>query len=128
MRAAFDAWNRGDYEGVLRYVTEDVTWRPGGLLPGIDEVYRGHDELRRFWRDFSEPWESIAIELEEVLEEAEGMLLVVARFRARGRDSIEVDAPFLQLYLLDDDARVWRFEAFADESTARRAARATHHR
>jgi ketosteroid isomerase-like protein len=123
MRAAFEAWNSGDFEATLGYIREDVIWRPGGLLPGIDPAYEGHDGLRRFWREFNEPWETISIELEHVIEEREGMLLVVARFKARGRDGIEVDAPFFQLYLYDEEGLVREFNAFGDEAEARRASR-----
>lgn len=119
MRAAFAAWNRRDYEETLRYVRKDVVWRTGGLLPDVDSVYEGHAGLRRFWLDFDEPWETISISLEDVLDERIGQLLVVVRFQARGREAIEVDASFFQLYLFDDEGLVKECSTFVDEREAR---------
>ena len=122
MRAAFEAWNRDDFEETLQYVSDEVVWRPGGLFPGIEDSYAGHDGLRRFWRDFSEPWDEIRIDLEEVIHEKQHELLVRARFRARGRESIEVDASFFQLYRYDDEGLLTEFDAFGSEDEARRTA------
>lgn len=122
LRGGFDSWNRGDDQEVLQLLREDIIWRTGGLMPDIDPLYEGHEGVQRFWRDFSEPWETISIELEEILDEREHQLLIVARFKARGREGIEVDAPFYQLYRYDEDDLVSEFHAFVDEADARRAA------
>lgn len=122
LRAGIEAWNRGDYDGTLQFLREDVIWRTGGLLPDVDPVYEGHEGVRRFWRDFSAPWETISISLERVLDEKPGQLLVEARFRARGREGIEVDAPFFHLWRYDHQPRVTEFAVFNDEAEARREA------
>lgn len=122
MRAAFEAWNRSEDEKTLSYARDDVVWSSGGLAPGIDAVYEGHEGLRRFWRDFREPWETVSIELVDVLEEREGALLVNALFKARGREGIEVEGTFFQLYRFDEAGMVRAFEAFVDEADARAAA------
>ena len=125
MRRAFEAWNQGNWAGSLGYMREDVTWRTGNLLPDVDAVYEGHEGVRRFWQDFTEPWDEILITLEEVLDEQESQLLVVVRFRARGRGGVEVDMPLFQVYRFDDQALLKEFNAFGDEAEARRAAGVT---
>ncbi len=124
LRAAFESWNRGDYERALEFMREDVVWTPGGLIPDVDPVYHGREGVARFWRDFVEPWDEISIELEEVLDERERLLLILARFRARGRAAIKVDASFFQLYLYDEAGLLSEFRGFVDEKEARQAARA----
>jgi hypothetical protein len=53
---------------------------------GIGGVYRGHDGLRRFFREYQEPWESIEDDCEELIDAGEHVVSVV-RSRARGRAS-----------------------------------------
>ena len=120
LRAAFDAWNRGDIEGTLRFHRDDIVWRTSGVMPDLDRAYEGKEEVRRFFRGFSEPWETISITLEEILDERAGQLLVVARLVAKGREGIEVDMPFFHVYRFDDQAMLAEFNGFADESEARR--------
>jgi ketosteroid isomerase-like protein len=122
LRASFDAWNRGDSEQTLRYTREDVIWRTAHQMPDLDAVYEGKDRVRQFFRDFSEPWEEISITLEQIIDEREAQLLVMVRFVARGREGIEVDMPFFQIYRFDDKALLAEFHSFVDEAEARRAA------
>jgi ketosteroid isomerase-like protein len=122
LRAAFDAWNRGDFDGVLELQRDDVVWRLAGALPDLDPAYEGKEGVRRFWRDFSEPWEEISISLEEIIDERDAQLLVVVRFVARGREGIEVDMPFFQIYRFDDRAMLEEFESYAERDEAERAA------
>jgi ketosteroid isomerase-like protein len=122
LRTAFDAWNRGDWQQTLAYIREDVVWKTGNLMPDVDAVYKGHEGVRRFWRDFSEPWDQISITLEEILDEQEAQLFVVVRFRARGREGIKVDMPFFQVYRYDEDGLLAEFKASVDEDEARREA------
>jgi ketosteroid isomerase-like protein len=35
VRAAFDHWNRGDFEATLRYLAPDVEWRTSAPLLGL---------------------------------------------------------------------------------------------
>lgn len=91
-------------------------------MPDLDRVYEGKERVRRFFRDFSEPWETISITLEKILDERDGQLLVVARLVGKGREGIEVDMPFFQIYRFDDQAMLEEFNSFAEEADARRYA------
>ena len=122
LRASFGAWNRGDTEETLRFTREDVIWKTAHQLPDLDPVYEGKEDVRRFFRDFSEPWEEISITLERIIDERDAQLLVVVRFAAHGREGIEVDMPFFQIYRFDDQAMLKEFHSFVDEAEARRAA------
>jgi ketosteroid isomerase-like protein len=123
LRAAFDAWNRNDWEESLGYMREDVRWTTAQQLPDLDGVYEGREGVRRFFRAFSEPWEEISITLEQIIDERDSQLFVVVRFVAHGREGIEVDMPFFQIYRFDDQTKLAEFQSFVDEAEARRAAR-----
>src|SRR5437867_4214644 len=66
VRAAFEAWNRGDLERVQKYLSPEWEWHPARLFPGTDAVYRGKEGYTRFWKTFREPWESIHVEVERI--------------------------------------------------------------
>jgi ketosteroid isomerase-like protein len=110
-------WNEGDFEGALEDLEPDIEWYTSGDIPGFDPVYRGHDGVRRFWRAWTETWESMTADIEQVFER-ETELLVHARFRARGRGGLEVDQPVAFLFTPGESGRLRRFEAFWNREDA----------
>ena len=122
LRAAFDAWNRNDWDEALGYMREDVRWTTAQQLPDLDGVYEGREGVRRFFRLFSEPWEEISITLEQIIDERDSQLFVTVRFVAHGREGIEVDMAFFQIYGFDDEKQLAEFQSFVDEAEARGAA------
>lgn len=124
LHASFEAWNRRDWDGAVEHISEDVIWRGVGGGPDLETTYEGHAGMRRFFSAYIEPWERISIELEEVLHERDDLVLCAVRIRAVGRDGIEVERRFLQLYRFDERRLVREFGAFGEEEEdeARRAA------
>ena len=89
VRRGFDAWNRGDVEGWLQPLHPEVEFRTSGLYPGTDPVYRGHDDMRRFWTSFREPWEVLQIRVDETREVDDGVV-ILGTFEAQARDGMSV--------------------------------------
>jgi ketosteroid isomerase-like protein len=107
-----ERWNAGDWEGALEDLDPDVEWHTSGDIPGFDPVYRGHDGVRRFWKAWTETWEAIRIDVEQVVDRGEDVFLI-ARFHARGRDGVEVDQPVGFRFTSDADSdRLTRFESY----------------
>jgi ketosteroid isomerase-like protein len=115
LEAAFEAWNRRDVDTVMEYLTEDVVWRTGRNLPDVAAVYEGHEGVRRFFREFMEPWEEISVEIDEVIEDREDQIVVKVNFHARGREGIEVDTHLFQIYRYDESHRGREFHAFGED-------------
>jgi ketosteroid isomerase-like protein len=122
LRRGFEAWNRRAWEEALEFFSPDVIWRTRALFPGFDPIYEGHEGLLRFFSTFVEPWEEVSIDLEEVLDDRPGHVLIRARFQARGREGIEVDATMFQRWRFDEGGLVVEFDAYEEEGQARRAA------
>jgi ketosteroid isomerase-like protein len=101
LREAVTRWNEGDFEGTTELMHPQVEWRTAGLFPDLAPAYNGREGVRKFWRDFTGPWEEIV--LEPLRFEVTGDVAVVdTRFRARGREGIEVDITLFNRFLQRD--------------------------
>jgi ketosteroid isomerase-like protein len=93
IRSGLAAWSRGDLAGTMRNFSPELEFVTSGVYPGLDPVYRGHDGFTRFWHDFREIWEDIAIVVDRIAAGTPDRYAVVARFQAAGRDGIPVERP-----------------------------------
>ncbi len=110
--AGFRAWSTGDVEATLQFMHPDLVYVTTGVFPGLDSVYAGHEGFREVWKEFMEPWETLDLGIEDLVELDSRSLLMVVRFRASGRRDMEVDLP-LTVHLIMRDGLLWRFQAYA---------------
>ncbi len=89
VRRLYDAAARRDAEAVLSFYDLAVEWdfgdHPFGVFMGR-RIYRGHDGLRSWFREFAEAWEEHDDILEELIDAGEHVVSVVTT-RVRGRTS-----------------------------------------
>jgi ketosteroid isomerase-like protein len=104
-------WNKGDWDAAVEDFDPQIEWRTSGAVPGLDQVYTGHAGVRRFWKAWTELWDEIRIDVEEMVERPEHVL-VLARFQARGRDGVEVDQPVGFQFTTSDVGLLTRFQAY----------------
>jgi ketosteroid isomerase-like protein len=90
IRAAMDAWNRGDWDEALKDAAPDVELDNSSNTGEWRGVHMGPDEVKRMWKKFVEPWESVRFEIDEFIDAGEH---VVTRQTAQftGRDGIQVE-------------------------------------
>src|SRR4051794_17256327 len=93
IRRGLAVWSGGDIDEMLALLDENVEHVPAGTLPGGAGCYFGHDGYRRFFAEFRDPWAELEIVAERAVE-APDQVVVYARFRAVGRDSVEVRRSF----------------------------------
>jgi ketosteroid isomerase-like protein len=92
VRAAIEAWNRGDWDAALKDADPDFELDNSSNVGEWRGVHRGHDAARRLWqRFFVDPWESVRFEIEEVIEVNEHVVTRQTTYFV-GRDGIEVKA------------------------------------
>ena len=91
-RAAFEAWNRGDFDALLSLWSEEAEFYPlRAQLEG--RPYNGHEGLRRFVAEIAEEWRDVRFEIAE-LRDAGEHVIGSGRFRARGRTSgLDLNVP-----------------------------------
>jgi len=121
VRRGYDAWNRRDFDAVLATYDPEIEWTMVGTTRFMTEsTYHGHDGVREFWRLLIEPWAELHIEVEGT-RTAGALVVAFVRFRARARDGLELEAPFV--HLLDFCAGKWiRFRSFDNRAEALEAA------
>jgi ketosteroid isomerase-like protein len=121
LRDSFAAWNRGDLAAWLEYVGPDFEYRTAQLFPGIEPAYRGREGMTRFWRTIRDPWETITLELDEVLDLGD-RVLELHTFYAKGKESgVEVTQRYANL-LSFTDGLVTKMVGYGDDWAAARAA------
>ena len=110
VRTAFAAWNRGDLDAWLETFHPEAEWHASGAFLGLETAYYGRDGLRSFWQQFRAGWEEIFLDVEEFIDRGE-QVIVLFRFRATGRDGIQVQRPQAICDTVQD-GRVVRAENF----------------
>jgi ketosteroid isomerase-like protein len=101
-RASIEAYNRMDWDGALKDASPDFECDLSRAVGPQHDVYR-LDQMRRFWSEFAESWESVRIEPYEFIEAGEHVVVPLT-MHTRGRDGIEVQARITWTWtILDGD-------------------------
>jgi hypothetical protein len=86
------------------------------------KVYEGYDGLREFYAESREVWESVEIEITEIIEEGDRYaVLGDARSRARG-SGIEVGAGLAGVWTAAADGRLKHYRLLSPTEADRQAA------
>jgi ketosteroid isomerase-like protein len=127
VRELFTLFERRQHERAFEYYAEDIEWDGTGLSefnPDITGVYRGHDGVRTYWREWLEAWSDIQFDLADVREgEGGNVVALVENQRQWGRHSgIETEVPPYALIFTLQDGKVVRWRAMFDQEQALREA------
>jgi ketosteroid isomerase-like protein len=120
VRAGIEAWNRRDWDAAMVAFHPEIEWRNSGVVPDVADVYHGHEGVRAFWDSWAGSWEDIRIEPEEFIDLGD-RVLVLACFRASGRNQIEVNQPVAHLWTLRDGL-ILSFRSYWNRAEALEAA------
>jgi uncharacterized protein len=117
VRAAYEAFNGGDIDGMLDLCAPDIEWEDRGL--SLDtSVITGRDAVRAYFESVLRPWEEVRREPEEIIDLGGGRVLVLFRTFARGKGSgVEVDARAGDLVTIRE-GRVARWIGYPDRTQA----------
>jgi ketosteroid isomerase-like protein len=119
---ATDAFNREDVDAFVALASPDVEWEDAIFWSGVTRTYRGRAELRDWFQQVREPWESIHCEVEEIAE-ADDRVFFDLLINARGEES-GVEAPGLRVWCVVwiANGEVTRRRVFRDRAEALEAA------
>jgi ketosteroid isomerase-like protein len=113
-RRAYEAFARGDMDGVVADMAPDIEWHQAEGLPH-GGFYRGLDEVRqRIFDPLDEEWwDEFSADPDELLD-AGSDVIVLGRYRGRAKGTGKrLDVPFVHVWSFRD-GRAWRFRQFLD--------------
>src|SRR5688572_29792823 len=90
VRTAVDAWNRGDWDAALKDGAPTFEYDFSRSVGPGRAVY-SLDQMRGWFNEFDESWESVRIEVDEFIEAGEHVVTPNTLY-VKGRDGIEVQA------------------------------------
>ena len=109
VRQAVEAFNREDADEFVALAGPNVEWEDAIFWSGVTRTYRGRQELREWFNQVLEPWESLHVEVEEITEAANDGVFYCLFLTGRGKGSG-----------VDTELRVWAVNWFADGKVSRR--------
>ena len=116
-RRWIEAYNARDMEGFLGSCDPGVEFYSLFAAVGGVTLYRGHEGVRRWWREFEESWDGARIE-PEVFFDLGAETLFFAVLHGRGRQSeVEVEMPYAAVTRWNDGLVVY-FRSFTDRDSA----------
>ena len=122
VRRAVEEFNERGFDGVgdSDLVTDDFEFHEPPEQPA-PRVARGREEVRKLGGEFDAAWEEHQSEPQEIRAVDADRVLLVSVEHFKGRDGIEVEAPFAAIFTLRDGKLV-RWQAFWDKQNALEAA------
>jgi ketosteroid isomerase-like protein len=124
IRAAMEAWNRGDWDEALKDTAPDFVLDNSMNSGDWRGIHRGADEVKRAWGLLTEAWQSVRIEVSEFTEADEGVVLTRQRAHFVGRDGIELPGPTRSGWLWAiRDGKIVHLTTYNDLDDALEAAR-----
>ena len=115
VRASIDAANRRDFDAVLEHAAPNFEWDNSRAMNDEHEVYT-RDEVRGFWARGLEMWESMRIEIDELIDSGDHVVVPHTTY-FRGRDGIEVTARTTWLVTFHE-GRIERICLYQDKQEA----------
>jgi ketosteroid isomerase-like protein len=120
-RRGYRAWAAGDFAAVFEDSTADLEFVPAIAASVEGGSVRGQDQVRRFFTELQETWETFRIEMDEFREVGD-RVMGIGRLTAKGRGSeLELDQPIYSVAWFRD-GKIARMQSFLDREAAESAA------
>jgi uncharacterized protein len=109
VQAAFNAFQQGDMEGVLRLCDEHIEITQAVEFVGVSRHQHGHAGVLEAFAMWPEQWDDYGIEIVRLVDMGDHVM-VTTLHRGRGKGSgVQVEAPFTFLFSIRDRKIVeWR--------------------
>jgi ketosteroid isomerase-like protein len=119
-RVGYEAFNRGDIDGLLAICTSDIEWQDSAAID--TSAVTGKDAVRGFFETVMEAWEETRREPEKIVDLGEDRVLVLFAQSVRGKGSgVEVEVRAGDL-LTFRQGRLARWIGYPDRAQALAAA------
>jgi len=113
---AYQAFKRQDAEGLIALAHPDIEF--GGSAAAPDDLYRGHDGIRKYMADidgaFGHEWDA---EVERVAEAGDDRVVLIARVFGPGKGGLPLDLRLAHIWELRN-GKLLRGTVFLDPEAA----------
>jgi ketosteroid isomerase-like protein len=121
VRRAYEAYNRGDIDGIAADFAPDCEYVPSGALPGGRDIIRGPEEYKRYIGWLQSEFDDASAEIHELVDAGDTVLASLT-LRGRGRQSgVPAGWALWQLWTFQD-GKVIHGRGFTSRDEARDAA------
>ena len=89
VRGMYEAFARADIPAILNALDEQIDWRAPDNLPHGGH-FTGRDSVGRFFQGIGEHWETLAVDVEDVLGDGDRVVVLCTakgKLRATGEDT-----------------------------------------
>jgi ketosteroid isomerase-like protein len=127
VRELLELFAHRQHERVFEFYDPEIEWDASRgrevIVPELARVYRGHDGVRAYWREWLSAWSDLDFEVEDVLDAGDDVVALIRNQRQWGRRSGVVTeiAPYGLVFTIRD-GKVVRWRAFPDQEAALEAA------
>lgn len=114
VRAAYDAFGRGELDAVLDFCDPDIVIRDPERT---GTTFRGIEGLRRFWEEWFENWQEYLVEPNEFEEHGDQVLVRAAQIGRGKLSGVEIRQDLFNVFRLRD-GRVVEYRLYSDRDMA----------
>jgi ketosteroid isomerase-like protein len=123
-----EKFRAGDHD-VFEHYDAEIEWdatRGAEHVAEIANLYRGHEGVRAYWREWLTAWQPMEIWDYELRDAGESVVALISGQRNRGRHSgIEIEVPPYALVFTLRERKVVRWAFYSDQREAFEAAGAS---
>jgi len=89
VRNLAEAFQLRDHERAFDFYDPEIEWNASHMptFGGVEGVYRGHEGVRAYWREWLSAWSDLYFEIEDVRGAGDDVVLLVRNQRQWGRYS-----------------------------------------
>src|SRR5215207_8988609 len=122
VRGLLEAFRRRDHDRAFDFYDPDLEWDAtagGDVNPELARVYRGHDGVRSYWREWLSAWKDLEFEIEDVRDGGDEIVALICNQRQWGRHSgVVTELPPYGLVFTFRDGKVVRWRFYPDQWSA----------
>lgn len=124
-RGMLDAWNRGDFDGLMAATHPDVEWVSSIVaeVEGSETPFVGRAGLRRFWDDWHSLWNA-QIEADEIRDLGDTIVVMARLTTTGGASGVEIERAIGYVFRFENGV-VRRVRAYLSPAEALKAAAGT---
>ena len=126
VRELAEAFQHRQQEQAFEFYDPEIEWDSSAIAetyPDLAGVYRGHEGVRAYWRNWLSAWSDLDFEIQDVVDAGDDVVLLVRNQRQWGRHSgIATEMPPYGIVFTIRGGKVVRWRAYPDQESALEAA------